>query len=370
MSEPNPFTPTFGVTPPVLVGRQSIIREADEAIADGLGAPGRAMLITGARGTGKTVTLNAIEDQARNHGWIVITEDARPGLLERLFSALARQIETLNGATQTRLTGLSLPGGLGGFTIDTAARYPYTPGVRELLVNLTDATAPDDGGVMITIDEIHASSLEDLRQFAGIAQHMVREGRPFAFAGAGLPASISDVLNDSVLTYLRRADRHHLGPMNKLDAADAISIPIEQRGRSIEPAALNAAVDASDGYPFFLQLVGHRMWRYAGDSDTITVEHASRAIPEASTRLGDLVHAPAVHALSPTDRRYLQAMAMDDGVSTSANIASRLGMTPQNVGQYRARLIDEGMIEPAGHGRVTFTAPLLREYIREQLTDD
>ena len=369
MREPNPFTPTFGVTPPVLVGRQSIIREADEAITDGPGAPGRAMLITGARGTGKTVTLNAIEDQARNHGWIVITEDARPGLLERLFSVLAHQIETLNGATRTRLTGLSLPGGLGGFTIDTAARYPYTPGVRELLVNLTDAAA-GGGGVMITIDEIHASSLEDLRQFAGIAQHMVREGRSFAFAGAGLPASISDVLNDSVLTYLRRADRHHLGPMNKLDAADAISIPIEQRGRSIEPAALEAAVDASEGYPFFLQLVGHRMWRYAGDSATITAMHANRAIPEASTRLGDLVHAPAVQALSPTDRRYLQAMAGDDGVSTSADIAARLGMTPQNVGQYRARLIDEGMIEPAGHGLVRFTAPLLREYIREQLLAD
>ena len=110
------------------------------------------------------------------------------------------------------------------------------------------------------------------------------------------------------------------------------------------------------------------MWRYAGDSATITVEHANRAIPEATTRLGDLVHAPAINSLSPTDRRYLHAMAIDDGVSTSADIAARLGMTSQNVGQYRARLIDEGMIEPAGHGRVTFTAPLLREYIRKRST--
>ncbi|WP_104177818.1 hypothetical protein [Cryobacterium sp. Y50] len=145
MSGPIPFTPTFGVTPPVLVGRRSIIREADEAITDGPGAPDRAMLIRGAGGTSKTATLNAIEDQAHYHG-------------------------------------------------------RRTPG---------------------------------------------------------------------------------------------------------------------------LACVGHRLWRYAGDSATITATHANRAIPEASTRLGDLVHAPAVQALSSTDRRYLQAMARDDGASTSANIYIR-----------------------------------------------
>lgn len=42
-------------------------------------------------------------------------------------------------------------------------------------------------------------------------------------------------------------------------------------------------------------------------------------------------------------------------------------MSSQNVGQYRA---DEGMIESAGYRLVTFTAPLLRDYIRElQLAD-
>jgi Flp pilus assembly CpaF family ATPase len=85
---------SFGVTPPVLVEHQSIIRGANEALQDGVGSPGRAMLITGARGTGKTVTLNAIKDLARARRWAVITEDSRPGLLERLYSSNKRPHST------------------------------------------------------------------------------------------------------------------------------------------------------------------------------------------------------------------------------------------------------------------------------------
>lgn len=49
----NPFTPTFGVSPPMLADRAEPLTAFREALADGIGAPGRAMLITGARGAGK-----------------------------------------------------------------------------------------------------------------------------------------------------------------------------------------------------------------------------------------------------------------------------------------------------------------------------
>ena len=37
-------------------------------------------------------------------------------------------------------------------------------------------------------------------------------------------------------------------------------------GKSFEPDALRAAVNAVKGFPFMLQLVGYRVWRMAGDS--------------------------------------------------------------------------------------------------------
>ena len=39
----NPFKPTAGKMPPILIGRQSIIEDFSEALTNGVGAPGRIM---------------------------------------------------------------------------------------------------------------------------------------------------------------------------------------------------------------------------------------------------------------------------------------------------------------------------------------
>ena len=76
MAPPNPFRPSFGNSPPVLAGRDELIEQFAEALDNGPGAPGRATLYTGARGTGKTVMLNEAADVARQRGWLVVEETA------------------------------------------------------------------------------------------------------------------------------------------------------------------------------------------------------------------------------------------------------------------------------------------------------
>ena len=53
------------------------------------------------------------------------------------------------------------------------------------------------------------------------------------FVGAGLSSAVSDLLNDEVLTFLRRADRHHLGSVSSRDVARAIREPVTDAGRMI-----------------------------------------------------------------------------------------------------------------------------------------
>ena len=53
----NPFKPTAGKMPPILIGRETAIEEFTEGLDNGAGAPGRIMLVTGQRGFGKTVLL-------------------------------------------------------------------------------------------------------------------------------------------------------------------------------------------------------------------------------------------------------------------------------------------------------------------------
>jgi ABC-type branched-subunit amino acid transport system ATPase component len=95
----------------LLVGRDDLIEEFVEAIENGPGASGRATLYTGPRGAGKTVLLNAIEDRTKARGWLVVTETASPGFVERITRQhLPRLLRDFDPETVHRhLSGLSLP---------------------------------------------------------------------------------------------------------------------------------------------------------------------------------------------------------------------------------------------------------------------
>jgi hypothetical protein len=58
-------------------------------------------------------------------------------------------------------------------------------------------------------------------------------------------------------------------------------------------------------------------------------------------------------------------MAVDDLPSRMADIGAGLCVDANYASQYRLRLIAADMIHPAGHGRVDFTLPFLRDYLRE-----
>lgn len=85
---PNPFKPTAGKRPPILIGRESVIEDFEEGLDNGAGAPGRLMLITGNRGCGKTVLLRELQRLASERGWAVVSDSASLGLCDRLADAL------------------------------------------------------------------------------------------------------------------------------------------------------------------------------------------------------------------------------------------------------------------------------------------
>ncbi len=363
----NPFKPTFGASPPLLAGRDELISEFSDALGDGPGAAGRATLYTGARGGGKTAMLNAVQNVAEAEGWLVISETATRGLVERLTQSrlpeLLRRFDP--AAVRQRLTGFQLPLKGGGLTWETLESHVVKSDLRSQITLLTDLLAENETGLLITLDEIHRNQIDELREVAATVQHAFREGRELAFAAAGLSSSISDLLNDDVLTFLRRADRYHLGPVELEEARRALEDPIIETGRRVDDDALDVMVEGTQGYPFLIQLIGSQCWRARREAQTINLADAEAGVLSARRRLGSLVHAPALAALSDGDKSFLLAMTKDDGPSRTGEIAKRLDATKDYAGIYRRRLIDAELIEAAGHGYVEFTLPFLRDYLRE-----
>ena len=363
----NPFRPTFGSPPPRLVGRDDLIALFVDALEFGPGAPGRATLYTGARGTGKTVMLNAVEEAARARGWIVLSETATPKLLDRLAGEHLPELLAQYGPPSPgpRLTGLTGPAGLGGVTWAHADGADAVPGLRRQLVSLLDALAPRGTGLLLTIDEVHRRVIADLRQIGAEVQHAFRGEREIAFVAAGLPEAVSELTDDDTVTFLRRADRHVLAALSEPDVEEALRSPISDAGRLISDEALSIAAQATAGYPFLVQLVGYHMWAQRTDAVSIGVPDAAAGIVAARRRVGSLVHEPMIRPTSDLDRVFLLAMAEDDGPTRIADVAERAGIADNLAQQYRMRLIAAELIRPAGHGRVEFSLPFLRDYLLE-----
>lgn len=368
---PNPFHPSFGVSPPLLVGRDDLINEFVEAIEDGPGSAGRATLYTGPRGAGKTVLLNAIEDRTREKGWLVVSETASPGFVERISRQhLPRLLGEFDPeAVHRRMSGFNIPLGplgSGGATWDTLESHVVEAGLRNQIELLTDLLVEHETGLLITLDEIHQKQIAELRDLATAVQHAFREDRELAFVGAGLLSSISDVVNDNVLTFLRRADRHHLGSVGAGDVQRAIRKPIEMAGREVGDEALAVMTNGTRGYPFLIQLVGAQAWRLHPSESQITVDDAREGVSRALRRLGALVYEPALAGASAIDKTFLLAMTKDDVPSKMADIQERLGVDVNYASQYRLRLIAAELIESSSRGYVDFALPYLREYLREE----
>lgn len=372
MSASNPFTPTFGVTPPLLVGRDEVLADFRGALDGGVGDPARAILLTGVRGSGKTVVLNACEDTATERGWAVLSETTRPGLVDeltrtRLPELLARAVDHPRTSTVTQVNVLAAGFG-GGVTRQRADRYPVAASLRSQLTELADLMGARGAGVLVSLDEVHREATEDLRAIAQTVQHLFREGRQVAFVAAGLPSAVETVLNDAVLTFLRRAERFTLGPVSPAEVELGLRAPIENAGRRITEEALDIAAAGTHGYPFLVQLVGYQTWAIAPDTVVIDAQQARSGVARAVQRVGRLVHEPALAGLSEVDRAFLVAMAQDTGPSRMADITGRMGVTSGYASQYRLRLISAELIIPAGHGRVAFALPYLAEYLRGRPT--
>ena len=362
----NPFRPGFGNSPAILAGRDDFIEQFAEALDDGPGSLGRATLYTGAPGTGKTVMLNEVADIAKQRGWLTIDETASPGFVSRLvvqhLPALLSGLDP--NARRLKLTSVSGPMGIGGLSWDASDTHVVAAGLRNQMELACDLLAAAGSGLLVTLDEVHGTQASEFRDFFSTIQHLFRNDRNIAVAAAGLPSAISSLLNDDVLTFLRRANRHTLGPVGLGEVARVMLATVESAGRTIDREACRLAAAATGGYPFLIQLVGYQIWRQHPDAAEITGDDVDKGVPAALRRMGSLVHEPAIAELSNVDRTFLLAMARDRQPSRIADIAERMGVDLAYTSVYRQRLIDAQMVEPAGRGLLAYTLPYVADYLR------
>lgn len=363
----NPFRPSAGATPPEIVGRAGLLDEFQYGLRLGSGAPGLLTIFTGARGIGKTVMLGAAHDAARQEGWAVIAETATEGFMGRIGEAMRTLTEELGSGPQNRrITAI----GAAGFSITTQLAPERQVAWRRLGEELLQLLNDRNTGLIITVDEIHAADRNELAQLAASVQHFIQDRLPIGLVFAGLPAAVSDLLNEGVATFLRRADKIDLHAAGIRDVERSFTSIFAAAGFDIPPHLVQEAAASTGGYPFLIQLVGYFLWREAENNNgAVTAAEADRAVQAAHRRNARTVIEAALSTASGKDLDFLRAMAQDDGPSIAGDIGQRIKAKTNLVANYRSRLLAAGLVEPAGHGKIDFAIPGLRQYLRNLNAD-
>ena len=123
----NPFTPGFGLTPPVLAMQGTPVEDFTEALEGTRPAGHRSVLISGARGVGKTVLLSQFHDVAEEVGWeVIVLHTSSDSLAEELRGRAVHVLRDLDPqASSSRLTSASITAMGAGASVgrEVSSRY-------------------------------------------------------------------------------------------------------------------------------------------------------------------------------------------------------------------------------------------------------
>lgn len=382
----NPYAPGAGTPPPLLAGRDDLVRLAEIALSKAkAGLPAKSFVATGLRGVGKTVILNRVQDIADEQGYqtayIEAVEDAPlvnllvPHLRKVLFKldrmaatteSVRKSIRVLKGfaaAFRVHIGGVEI--GIDP-EFGVADSGDLASDLPELLIAVGEAAAARGTATAFIIDEIQYFSESDLRALIGAVHRLNQKNLPVLMVGAGLP-QILGKMGDAKSYAERLFEFPAVTALQKEDAIAAIEKPARAYDVIFEQDALEEIVNITKGYPYFLQEWGFVTWNVASQSP-ITRSDVVSSHHEATRRLDEGFFRVRLDRMTPTERRYMRAMSdLGPGAHQSGDIARAYGAKVTTVAPIRSNLIGKGMIYSPAHGMTEFTVPLFDEFMRREV---
>lgn len=371
----NPYAPGAGTPPPALTGRDAEIQAIKVALARvAAQRSAQHLLLSGLRGVGKTVLLRAASAVAEQQGYRILQVEGDPhgdavgSLIRQTRRLLAEARPTPKSRRALKLVE-SVALSLGGAKVSLDLDRPAPPAggatedLPEMLVSLTGALADDAAGVVLVVDEAQVLALDQLAGILGALHTAGQQQLPLWGALAGLPNLLGRAAKAK--TYAERMFTvAELGPLDRVAARAAVEEPASDLDVTFSPAALDAIVDASAGYPYFLQTWAYHTWNVARH-DPISKADVTQADRSVRRALDDGFFAARIARIPESERRYLRALAeLGPGPHLSREVAARLGTTTPAVGALRDRLITDGVIYSPAFGQVAFALPLLDDYLQ------
>ena len=386
----NPYAPGAGTQPPELAGRDELretIRIAIERIR--IGRSSKSILIVGLRGVGKTVLLDRIRLDAEEAGHHTLRAEAPedrslPGLLAPQLRQALLKLSRIDAAKDLSRRALRALAGFAGAMkvkygdIEVGMDFEPEPGLadngdlehdlQDLLEAVGQAAQAAKSSLVMFIDELQYVEKNQLASLVTALHRTSQRALPVALVGAGLP-QLPGRMGKAKSYAERLFDFPVIGPLNKLEAREALLNPAEREGVIFDEAALDDIFSETAGYPYFLQEWGKHSWDHATQSP-ITLANCQAASITATAALDASFFRVRFDRLTPLEKRYLRAMAeLGAGPHRSGDIAEQLGREVQSLAPTRGNLIRKGMVWSPSHGDTAFTVPLFDQYMKRVMPE-
>lgn len=189
----NPFTLTFGKSPLEPVERPVQTNEIVDAFtAESVNQ--QMFIITGVRGSGKTVMMTEIARRLREkENWVVIELNPSTDLLQAMLAKL-----NSNKVCAAIIKSAKIDLSFFGFGVAIEG-VPAITDAETAIITILEKMKKSGKRLLVTIDEV--TNNDFMKVFAGSFQIFVRQDLPVFLLATGLYENIDELQNEKNLTF-------------------------------------------------------------------------------------------------------------------------------------------------------------------------
>jgi len=346
----------------------------------------RPWILSGLRGVGKTVLLNQFGREAEELKIMFVKVEASSerslatSLAKELHIALRRVTSLTERTHEAWALALATfrsfqlrvdPTGNYSFGFDVQPRGGAADSgdlavdLAELLHSIGESAREANTALLVGVDELQEAAAADLKSL-NTALHSLGQSSwpvPVLFVGAGLP-SLPTVLADATSYAERLFDYRQLGLLDESATIDALVNPARAQSVEWDVLALQKTVEATGGYPYFIQACGKHVWTVRAQNN-ISLDDAVTGVERAREEVDQGLYQSRWDRVTPAQRAFMTAMAQDaDSFSLIGDLVERLRKArTSDLSVVRRELIRSGHIYAPDRGFVAFTVPGMADFI-------
>lgn len=337
----NPFTLNYGKEPVILIDRSKEIDKI-ETVFEMNNPTYNSYIITGVRGSGKTVVLNLLIKQFnKKKDWITIDlANSKDMLNDLTYNLLHCEIvNNYNLKTEINLSLANI-----GISIKNENLFTNAGIVIE---NILKILKKKRKRVFIGIDEI--SSNEELKTFVSAYQKWLRQDADVFLVMTGTHENVDALINDKVLTFLGRTPKIEI---SSLDLSFIIDSYMKYLNINFENA--RKLSEETKGYAYAYQIVGY--WAFKKHTSNFL-----EIMTEVDYTLLNGTYKKIWEDCKQNEKKILKALANDK--TRTKDICDYSKIKINNFSHYKELLMKKKIIENVNYGEYEIILPRFKENI-------